>query len=58
LISNGKKACAELRSGYTLADISRQFSSGTYLTFEQAAFEVGAAVGAYCPDQRSKIDHP
>ena len=52
-IAAGKKACDRMRGGKTGLEVSEEMNVGD--DFTSGAIVVGAAVSAFCPDQKPNV---
>ncbi|MFT3661389.1 MAG: DUF732 domain-containing protein [Gordonia sp. (in: high G+C Gram-positive bacteria)] len=55
LVAQGKKACEGLKSGKSMSDLLNEASKKQGQEQMKALAVTGAAVGAFCPDQQSKL---
>jgi hypothetical protein len=58
-ITVAHRVCVNLHGGETpLTEALDMYRANATYTLTDAAHFVGAAIGAYCPDQLSRIDNP
>jgi hypothetical protein len=58
MIGNGHAVCHAFAAGTSFLDVVVELSTYGDITMRQAAYETGAAVGAYCSQYRGLIENP